>query len=182
MAAAGEDGQQLRLKDYWRCCAAVLLISTSSFQYGVDFGIIGGLQAMVGFLKANQVFGEPAPDTPIGYNISATRQQLISSLMILGAFIASSTAGFTAVFAGRKLSLWTACVLIFVSTAMMQATTSIGVLYAARLIIGLGNGLLMTHAQLYIHEASPARYRGLATPARTRTSSPSASSTSSPAS
>lgn len=81
--------------------------------------------------------------------------------MILGAFIASSTAGFTAVYFGRKMSLWIACVLIFVSTAIMQATTSIGALYAGRLIIGLGNGLLMTHAQLYIHETSPARYRGL---------------------
>lgn len=81
--------------------------------------------------------------------------------MVLGAFVASSTAGFTANYFGRKLSLWLACVLVFVATAMMQATTHIGVLYAARLIIGLGNGLLMTHAQLYIHETAPARYRGL---------------------
>lgn len=107
------------------------------------------------------MFGAPAPDTPIGYNLSATRQQLISSLMILGAFIASSTAGFTAVYFGRKMSLWIACILIFISTAIMQATTSIGALYAGRLIIGLGNGLLMTHAQLYIQETTPARYRGL---------------------
>ena len=82
--------------------------------------------------------------------------------MILGAFISSSTAGFTARIFGRKMSLWIACGLVFISTAMMQATDDIAALYAARLIIGLGNGLLMTHAQLYIHESSPARYRGLA--------------------
>ena len=82
--------------------------------------------------------------------------------MILGAFIASSTAGFTARFFGRKMSLWLACVLVFVSTAIMQASTNIGALYAGRTIIGIGNGLLMTHAQLYIHETTPARYRGLA--------------------
>ncbi|KAJ5788177.1 Maltose permease [Penicillium paradoxum] len=43
----------------------------------------------------------------------------------------------------------------------MMTTDSIGGLYAGRLIIGLGNGLLMTFSQLYIQECSPARYRGL---------------------
>lgn len=51
---------------------------------------------------------------------------------------------------GRKSSLWTACVLIYVANIVMMTTTSIGALYAGRLIIGLGNGLLMTFAQLYI--------------------------------
>lgn len=70
--------------------------------------------------------------------------------MILGAFIASFSAGFTSRYFGRKMSLWIACVGILVSTVMMQTTTSIEALYAARLIIGIGNGLLMTHCQLYI--------------------------------
>lgn len=147
------------LKEHWKVLAAMTLVSISTFQYGLDFGIIGGLQAMVGFLK---VFGEPAPETPLGYNLSAERQQLISSLMTLGAFISSSTAGFTALIFGRKMSLWIACIMVFGSTALMQATTSIAGLYAGRLIIGFGNGLLMTHSQLYIHETSPAKYRGLA--------------------
>jgi SP family sugar:H+ symporter-like MFS transporter len=69
-----------------------------------------------------QVFGEPAPETPIGYNLSAERQQLISSLMTLGAFISSSVAGFTATWVGRKASLWIACVAVFGSTALMQAS------------------------------------------------------------
>jgi MFS family permease len=108
------------------------------------------------------VFGEPAPDTPIGYNLNAERQQLISSLMTLGAFISSSSAGFTAIWIGRRWSLWIACILAFISTALMQATTNIAGLYAGRLLNGLSNGLLMTHSQLYIHEVSPAKYRALA--------------------
>lgn len=153
------DDSQFGFKEHWKVLAAMSLVSLSTFQYGLDFGIIGGLQAMVGFLK---VFGEPAPDTPIGYNLSAERQQLISSLMTLGAFVSSSTAGVTALVFGRKMTLWIACIGVFVSTALMQATTSIAGLYAGRLIIGLANGLLMTHSQLYIHEVSPPRYRGLA--------------------
>ncbi|KAJ6014955.1 Maltose permease [Penicillium herquei] len=43
----------------------------------------------------------------------------------------------------------------------MMTTDTIGGLYAGRLVIGLGNGFLMTFSQLYIQECSPARYRGL---------------------
>ncbi|EON99397.1 putative general alpha-glucoside permease protein [Phaeoacremonium minimum UCRPA7] len=82
--------------------------------------------------------------------------------MTLGAFIASSSAGFTALYFGRKMTLYIACAGIFLSTAVMQATTNIAGLYAGRLIIGLANGLLMTHSQLYIQECTPARYRGMA--------------------
>lgn len=145
------------MKEHWKALLIITFVSLSSFQYGLDFGIIGGLQAMIGFL---QIFGQRAPSTPLGWNINPERQQLISSLMILGAFISSSTAGFTAKYFGRKMSLWIACVGVFVSTALMQATAQIGGLYAGRLIIGLANGLLMTHAQLYIQECSPGRYRG----------------------
>ncbi|KAI8953123.1 MFS monosaccharide transporter-like protein [Xylaria longipes] len=156
MALADQD-QNMGMREHWKALLIVCLVSLSSFQYGLDFGIIGGLQAMVGFL---QVFGEEAPETSLGWNINAERQQLISSLMILGAFISSSTAGFTAKYFGRKMSLWIACVGVFISTAVMQTTTQIGGLYAGRLIIGLSNGLLMTHAQLYIQECSPGLYRG----------------------
>ncbi|KAI0378848.1 putative maltose permease [Hypomontagnella monticulosa] len=148
----------LGLRDHWKAMIAMTLVSLSSFQYGLDFGIIGGLQAMVPFLE---VFGTKDPSTPLGYNIPSDRQQLIASLMVLGAFVSSASAGFTAKYVGRKLSLWIACVGVFVSTALMQATTDIGGLYAGRLILGLANGLLMTHSQLYIQESVPSRYRGL---------------------
>ncbi|KAI1383744.1 putative maltose permease [Hypoxylon trugodes] len=144
------------VKDHWKAMIAMTLVSLSSFQYGLDFGIIGGLQAMRGFL---QVFGEEDPSIPLGYNIASDRQQLIASLMVLGAFVSSSSAGFTAKYAGRKLSLWIACIGVFISTAVMQTTTSIGGLYAGRLLIGLANGLLMTHSQLY--GIVPSIYRGL---------------------
>ncbi|TGJ82497.1 hypothetical protein E0Z10_g6257 [Xylaria hypoxylon] len=147
MAENKDQARELGMRGHWKALLIVTLVSLSSFQYGLDFGIIGGLQAMIGFL---QVFGERAPSTPLGWNINPERQQLISSLMILGAFISSSTAGFTAKYFGRKMSLWIACIGVFVSTAVMQSTTQIGGLYAGRLIIGLSNGLLMTHAQLYI--------------------------------
>ncbi|KAK1758007.1 putative sugar transporter [Echria macrotheca] len=144
-------------KDHWRCFLACGIIVLSPFQYGVDFGLIGGLQAMVGFLK---IYGYPAPELPAGWNLDTVRQQLISSLMTLGAFISSGTAGFVASRFGRRHCLWAACALCCVSNVIMMATEDIGALYAGRFLIGLANGYFMTFSQLYIQESSPARYRG----------------------
>lgn len=35
----------------WKCLAACTLVSMSPFQYGIDFTMIGGFQAMIGFLQ-----------------------------------------------------------------------------------------------------------------------------------
>lgn len=35
----------------WKCLAACTLISMSPFQYEIDFTMIGGFQAMIGFLQ-----------------------------------------------------------------------------------------------------------------------------------
>jgi len=81
--------------------------------------------------------------------------------MTLGAFVSSGAAGFAATKLGRRHCLWLACILCCVSNVIMMTTTSIGALYAGRLLIGLANGYFMTFSQLYIQESSPAKYRGL---------------------
>lgn len=108
-----------------------------------------------------KIYGYKAPETALGWNISPVRQQLISSLMTLGAFLSSGTAGVTATKLGRRHCLWLASVLCCVSNVMMMATTHIAALYVGRLLIGLANGYFMTFSQLYIQECSPAKYRGL---------------------
>ncbi|KAF2269965.1 general substrate transporter [Lojkania enalia] len=146
------------LLENWKCLLACTLVSMSPFQYGIDFSLIGGLQAMPGFLR---VYGHKDPSVPIGYNISTGRQQLISSLMTLGAFISSSSAGLLASYLGRRPCLWMACVLCCASNVIMMTTTNMSGLYAGRFLIGIANGWLMTFSQLYIQESAPARYRGL---------------------
>ncbi len=39
------------IRSHWKCLAACTLVSLCPFQYGLDFGLIGNLQAMVGFLQ-----------------------------------------------------------------------------------------------------------------------------------
>ena len=97
---------------------------------------------------------------PIGWNLTTVVQQLISSLMTIGAFAGSLAAGPLAVYLGRKPCVWIACVLCCASNAIMQGTTSVGALYAGRTLIGISNGFYMTFGQLYIQEVIPARYRG----------------------
>lgn len=82
-----------------------------AFQYGVDFGLIAGIQAMVGFDEvsrfstskgisdngcadsSSQVFGHKDPLSPTGWNLSPVTQQLISSLMTIGAVLGCGFAG-----------------------------------------------------------------------------------------
>lgn len=35
---------QYKAKDHWRCLLACFLLCLSPFQYGLDFGLIGGFQ------------------------------------------------------------------------------------------------------------------------------------------
>lgn len=42
------------LLENWKCILACTLVSMSPFQYGIDFGAIGGLQAMKGFLEVGR--------------------------------------------------------------------------------------------------------------------------------
>ncbi|KAK2674603.1 Major facilitator, sugar transporter-like [Fusarium oxysporum f. sp. vasinfectum] len=70
------DPSQDTVRAHWRCFLACGIIVLSPFQYGLDFGLIGGLQAMPGFLK---IYGYRDPEVAIGWNIDTTRQQLISS-------------------------------------------------------------------------------------------------------
>ncbi|KAF2743013.1 monosaccharide transporter-like protein [Sporormia fimetaria CBS 119925] len=147
-------------RDHSRLFLAVGVMILSPFQYGIDFGMIGGLQAMVPFLK---IYGYecPRPRCPTGWNIQTDRQQLISSLMTLGAFISSGFAGVAAKKLGRRGCLWLACLTCTVANIIMMTTTSIAPLYVGRLVIGLANGYFMTFAQLYIQESSTAELRGL---------------------
>ncbi|KAF2640727.1 monosaccharide transporter-like protein [Massarina eburnea CBS 473.64] len=151
--------QQYSWRSHIRLFVACGIMTLSPFQYGIDFGMIGGLQAMVGFLK---VFGYPVPKTvsPTGWNITTERQQLISSLMTLGAFLSAGTAGVVANKLGRKGCLLLACSTCSVANIIMMTTENIIALYIGRLVIGFANGYFMTFSQLYIQESSTAKYRG----------------------
>jgi len=116
------DPGQTSLWENRKCFFIMAFIATSAFQYGLDYGMVGGLQAMKGFLE---VFGEPNPRSPIGWNLSTVVQQLIASFMIVGAFLASFTTGFLGRFP-RRYCLILASVLCWISGAIMVSIKLLG--------------------------------------------------------
>ena len=120
MAIIRIDPGQSTLWENRKCFFVMAFIATSAFQYGLDYGMVGGLQAMKGFLE---VFGEPNPKSPIGWNLATVVQQLIASFMIVGAFLASFTTGFLGRFP-RRYCLIIASVLCWISGAIMVHSTT----------------------------------------------------------
>ena len=137
--------------------SCLIFVECSFSSTGIDLGSISGMQAMPGFLK---VFGFPDKTATFGYGISPTVQQLINSLMSLGAFVGCMACGPLGTYIGRKWSLALAIVMNQLGVILMMAGDDLGALYAGRFIIGLANGLFDVIPQLYIHECAPALQRG----------------------
>ncbi|KAI1453823.1 general substrate transporter [Annulohypoxylon moriforme] len=140
-----------------KCLAICFVVTVSSFQYGLDYALVGGFMAMPGFLR---VFGyyDEATDK---WAIDPAVQQLISSLMTIGTFIGSLSVGPFSSKLGRRHGLWAASILNYIATAVMIGTTNVGVLYFARFVLGISVGWFLTFAQVYINEVAPAHLRGI---------------------
>ncbi|AEO67433.1 uncharacterized protein THITE_2088921 [Thermothielavioides terrestris NRRL 8126] len=161
MAAGSDSATRLPETSLWanrKCLMICAIVAVANMQYGLDSACLASLQAMPGFLK---VFGYPDPTLAGGYGIDGTFQQLIGSLLTLGAFLSSIFAGAFAHFFGRKPALWLACLLTAVGAAIQIGTTSWGVVYLGRLVLGIGNGFLVTFSNIYCAEAAPAHLRAV---------------------
>ncbi|KAI1646073.1 general substrate transporter [Daldinia loculata] len=157
-AAISANPLQLDIRSHKKCLAICFVVTISSFQYGLDYALVGGFMAMPGFLKVFGYYDEAAHK----WAIDPTVQQLISSLMTIGTFVGSLSVGpFSSRF-GRRQGLWAASLLNCIATAIMIGTTNLGALYFARFVLGISVGWFLTFAQVYINEAAPAHLRGIA--------------------
>ena len=123
---------KLDLRSHIKCLAICFIVTVATFQYGLDYALVGGFMATPGFLE---VHGYYDADTQ-KWAIDPTVQQLISSLMTIGTFVGSLLVGPFSMKLGRKHGLWAASLLNAVATAIMLGTTSVGALYFARLLLG----------------------------------------------
>ncbi|KAH8928669.1 general substrate transporter [Atractiella rhizophila] len=140
-----------------KCVIICILLATSTFQYGLDTGIINGFQAMQGFLR---VFGVESKTKPGFYIIPTDRQQLITSLLQLGLIVASCITGPFSRFWGRRAGVFVASVLSCVGIVIQIVVTDIRPIYVGRLLLGIGNGMYTNLVVLYMSEASPPALRG----------------------
>ncbi|KAI0200740.1 MFS transporter [Astrocystis sublimbata] len=148
---------KLDVRSHIKCVLICFVATISTFQYGLDYALVGGFLSMPGFLRVYGYYDTKLQD----WNIDPTVQQLISSLMTIGTLIGSLLVGpFSSRF-GRRSGLWAASLLNFVATSIMLGTTNLGALYFARLLLGISVGWFLTFSQLYVHEVAPAHLRGI---------------------
>jgi MFS transporter, SP family, sugar:H+ symporter len=79
--------------------------------------------------------------------------------MTLGGFIGNLAIGPISKYLGRRHGLMIACLLSIASVGVMYST-SIGVLYFGRTLLGISIGLLGGFSQLWVLESMPFHLRG----------------------
>ncbi|KAK3685330.1 general substrate transporter [Podospora appendiculata] len=132
------------------------VIALGQFQNGYDSAAIAGFQSMDGFLA---VFGYH--DAALGeYNISTDVQRLIQSLISVGGFVSAVAIYALGSRLSRRVGLWIGCLLAVVSVSLMIGVTSLGGLYAGRLLLGASNGFLVPYSVMYMTESAPSLLRG----------------------
>ncbi|KAF1953111.1 MFS transporter [Byssothecium circinans] len=149
---------QRDLRSHSKCMSICFVATLATFQYGLDYALVGGFLSMKGFLQVYGYYDERRGT----WNIDPTVQQLISSLMVIGTFFSSLMVGPFSQKFGRKMGLWSATIVNFVATGIMIGTTSVGALYFARFLLGISVGWFLTFSQVYVHEVAPAHLRGIA--------------------
>jgi sugar porter (SP) family MFS transporter len=129
---------------------ASAITALGGLLFGYDTGVISG--ALL-YVKNDLGYSEANP-------MSSFQQELITSLLLVGAAIGAAIAGRVADQIGRrKTILVTAC--IFVIGVLLAAfTPDLTVLLVARVIIGLAVGSASMVVPLYIGEAAPPSIRG----------------------
>lgn len=141
MAGATISANPLKLdvRSHLKCLFICFIATIATFQYGLDYALIGGFLSMPGFL---QVYGYRPPTPPTRWNIDPTVQQLISSLMVIGTFFSSLAVGPFSQRFGRRIGLWCAAIINFIAMGIMIGTTHVGLLYFARFLLGARNLLI----------------------------------------
>ncbi|KRT79697.1 membrane transporter [Oryctes borbonicus] len=99
-------------------------------------------------------------DSPLGRPIDHEEGSWIVSLPKLAAVPASIIGGWLVEKIGRKHSLLIAGILLFLPWLMIIFGTSIWILYAARFIAGLGNGVVIIGCSIYNAEIAENDIRG----------------------
>ncbi len=113
--------------------------------FGYDTGVVSG--ALL-FMKND--FG----------GLSSLQQELVTSLLLVGAAIGAVFAGRVADVIGRRPTIMITAVIFVVGVLLAAFAPAYLILVAARVIIGLGVGSASMVVPLYIGELAPPRVRG----------------------
>ncbi|UNI22889.1 hypothetical protein JDV02_008733 [Purpureocillium takamizusanense] len=136
---------------YVALCASFSAIG--GLLFGYDQGVISVILVMPEFLGRF----EQVSDTASG---AGFYKGLMTAMITLGAFIGALNQGWVADAYSRKYSIMIAVVVFTIGSALQTAAVDYAMLVIARLIGGIGIGMLSMVVPLYISEISPPEIRG----------------------
>lgn len=125
-----------------------LTCSTSFMLFGYDQGVLSGL------IGADNQFGKDF-DHP-----DANTQGLIVSVYQLGNVAGSIGVFFCGDYLGRKKCIIYATLIMLIGAVLQTAAMDRGMMYAARIITGVGNGANTSTIPVWQSETSTAKERG----------------------
>ena len=113
--------------------------------YGYDMGIIAAAQI---FVRSS-------------FSLSTQMEEVVVSVVLVGAMIGAVLGGSAADKYGRRLTLIWGGVLFIIGSIMAPISPNVGTLIAARLLLGLAIGFTSVTAPVYVSELAPPQSRGM---------------------
>jgi sugar porter (SP) family MFS transporter len=143
MASRSVEADPRRVRTHVAVSAAITALG--GLLFGYDTGVVSGA-----LLFVKKDFG----------GLSSFQQELVTSLLLVGAVIGALTAGRVADRIGRRPTVLITAVVFIVGVLLAAFTPTYPTLLAARIIIGLAVGSASMIVPLYIGEIVPPRLRG----------------------
>jgi sugar porter (SP) family MFS transporter len=143
MGAPAVEEDPRRVRRHVALSAAITALG--GLLFGYDTGVVSG--ALL-FLKKD--FG----------GLSSFQQELVTSLLLVGAVVGAMAAGRIADVLGRRLTVLITAAVFIVGVMLAAFTPTFPVLLVARIIIGLAVGSASMVVPLYIGEIVPPKVRG----------------------
>src|SRR5258708_35286974 len=141
--AAPTQADARRVRRHVAVSAAITALG--GLLFGHDHGVVSGA-----LLLLKNDFG----------GLSSFQQELVTSLLLVGAVIGALTAGRVADRIGRRVPVMITAVVFILGVLLAAFTLTYPVLLVARVIIGLAVGSASMIVPLYIGEIVPPRLRG----------------------
>ncbi|HXN73571.1 MAG TPA: sugar porter family MFS transporter [Candidatus Acidoferrales bacterium] len=141
-APAGASANQAESTGFVYIAAAFAALG--GLLFGYDTGVISG--ALIFIQKS--------------FSLSVFHQELVVSVVLVGAAVASLTGGRLADLIGRRMNLALTSLIFILGAIICAAAGSEMALIVGRTIVGIGIGLASATVPLYISEVSPAKARG----------------------
>jgi sugar porter (SP) family MFS transporter len=140
---ARRSGPAAKVRRHVALSAAVTALG--GLLFGYDTGVVSGA-----LLFVKKDFG----------GLSSFQQELVTSLLLVGAVVGALVAGRVADLIGRRLTVLMTAMVFVVGVLLAAFTPTYPVLLVARVVIGLAVGSASMVVPLYIGEVVPPRVRG----------------------